>query len=88
MIHNKGTQLGFVEDRGSHCGMRALSIFAMGPSSWKLDTSDWLKLTFLQEKCDQIDELRPNFYFEEKLEFLYERRYKYYFLKGALLAKD
>ena len=68
--------------------MKALSIFAMGPSSsregapkkiLKLDTSDWLKLTkFLEEKSSRkINEFSPNVYLEE-LRFFYERAKKFF----------
>ena len=51
---------------GSHCKMKVFSIFSIGPRSsrevWgmlpqkslKIRYPDWLKLTFLHEKCDKI----------------------------------
>ena len=61
--------------QGSHCKMKVFSIFTIGPRSsrgvWghappenfkKLDTLDWLKLTFLHEKCDKIQSCSQHIY--------------------------
>ena len=52
--------------QGSHCKMKVFSIFTLGPRSsrgsggmlpqkiLKYRYPDWLKLTFLHEKCDKI----------------------------------
>ena len=57
---------GVCRGQGSHCKMKVFSIFTNGPTSsrgvWghaplkilKIRYPDWLKLTFLHEKCDKI----------------------------------
>ena len=47
--------------QGSHCKMKVFSIFTIGPRAFrgvwkilKIRYPDWLKLTFLHEKCDKI----------------------------------
>ena len=67
MLQNlQGGAIRVCRDQGSHCKMKVSSIFTIGPRSsrgsggmlpqkiLKIRYPDWLKLTFLHEKCDKI----------------------------------